>query len=164
MRIPLGDLARGKPVQQPFVVRNQPVDVDICYEDIFGEEIAETLRESATPAGLLVNVSNLAWFGDTIALDQHLQMARMRTLETGRPMLAATNTGVTAAIDANGHVIARLPTMSVGSLDVAIQGTAGRTPYISGGDNIVLAVSLVLLALGFAFRPGSRRRHDAHNR
>jgi apolipoprotein N-acyltransferase len=79
-------------------------------------------------------------------------------------MLAATNTGVTAAIDAQGHVIARLPTMSVGSLDVTIQGTAGRTPYISGGNNIVLAVSLVLLAFGFAFRPGSRRLRDTHGR
>jgi apolipoprotein N-acyltransferase len=159
MNIPLGDLARGRPVQQPFMVHDQPLDVDICYEDIFGEEIARTLRESPTPAGVLVNVSNLAWFGNTIALDQHLQMARMRTLETGRPMLAATNTGVTAAIDAHGRVIARLPTMSAGSLDIAIQGAAGRTPYIAGGNNIVLAVSLVLLAFSFGFRPGKGRRN-----
>jgi apolipoprotein N-acyltransferase len=159
MNIPLGDLARGAPVQQPFMVHNQPVDVDICYEDIFGEEIARMLRENATPAGVLVNVSNLAWFGNTIALDQHLQMARMRTLETGRPMLAATNTGVTAAIDAHGRVIARLPTMSVGSLDVAIQSMAGRTPFIAGGNYIVLAVSLVLLAFGFAFSRSLGRRN-----
>ncbi|HWX11829.1 MAG TPA: apolipoprotein N-acyltransferase [Trinickia sp.] len=157
MNIPLGDLARGKPVQQPFMVHNQPVDIDICYEDIFGEEIARTLRETATPAGVLVNVSNLAWFGNTIALDQHLQMARMRTLETGRPMVAATNTGATVAIDARGRVIARLPVLSVGSLDVTVQGTAGRTPYIAGGNDIVLAVSLVLLAFGFAFGPGRRK-------
>jgi apolipoprotein N-acyltransferase len=158
MNIPLGDLARGKPVQQPFMVHNQPVDIDICYEDIFGEEIARTLRETATPAGVLVNVSNLAWFGNTIALDQHLQMARMRTLETGRPMVAATNTGATVVIDARGRVIARLPALSVGSLDVAVQGTAGRTPYIAAGNDVVLAVSLVLLAFGFAFGPGRKRR------
>src|SRR6202035_5158354 len=147
-----------KPVQQPFMVHNQPVDIDICYEDIFGEEIARTLRETATPAGVLVNVSNLAWFGNTIALDQHLQMARMRTLETGRPMVAATNTGASVAIDARGHVVARLPALSVGSLDVTVQGTAGRTPYIAGGNDIVLAVSLVLLAFGFAFGPARKRR------
>lgn len=158
MRIPLGDLARGKPVQPPFMVHNQPVDVDICYEDIFGEEIARRLREAPTPAGVLVNVSNLAWFGHTIALEQHLQMARMRTLETGRPLLAATNTGATAAVDARGRVIARLPALTVGTLDVAVQGRAGRTPYITSGNNTILAVSLVLLALGFAFGPARKRR------
>ncbi|PMS21176.1 apolipoprotein N-acyltransferase [Trinickia dabaoshanensis] len=157
MNIPLGDLARGKPVQHPFMVHNQPVDVDICYEDIFGEEIARTLREAAVPAGILVNASNLAWFGDTIALDQHLQMARMRTLETGRPMLAATNTGATAIIDAQGRVSARLPAFTVGQIEAKVQGMTGRTPYIAVGNNLVLAISLVLIAVGFAYgRAGAR--------
>lgn len=153
MNIPLGDLARGAPVQKAFSVHNQPVDVDICYEDIFGEEIARTLREAAAPAGILVNASNLAWFGDTIALDQHLQMARMRTLETGRPLLAATNTGTTAVIDAHGRVTDRLPPFTTGQIEAKVQGMTGRTPYITVGNNLVLAVSLVLLAFGFAFRP-----------
>lgn len=157
MNIPLGDLARGKPVQHPFMVHNQPVDVDICYEDIFGEEIARTLREAPVPAGILVNASNLAWFGDTIALDQHLQMARMRTLETGRPMLAATNTGATAIIDAQGRVSARLPAFTAGQIEATVQGMTGRTPYITVGNNLVLAVSLVLIALGFAFGSGRVR-------
>ncbi len=155
MNIPLGDLTRGKPVQRAFMVRNQPVDVDVCYEDIFGEEIARVLREAAVPAGVLVNASNLAWFGDTIALDQHLQMARMRTLETGRPLIAATNTGTTAVIDAQGHVMARLPALTAGQIEANVQGMTGRTPYITFGNSLVLAVSLVLIALGFAF--GSRR-------
>jgi len=163
MNIPLGDFARGAAVQKPFFVHNQAVSVDICYEDIFGEEIARTIRENPTPAGILINVTNLAWFGDTIALDQHLQMARMRSLETGRPMLAATNTGVTAAIDEHGKVIGRLPTFTVGSLDVTIQGMAGDTPYITSGNNTVLAASLFLLAFGFAFGPSrvDRRRKNA---
>ncbi|TDY24191.1 apolipoprotein N-acyltransferase [Paraburkholderia sp. BL6665CI2N2] len=160
MSIPLGDFFRGAPVQKPFMVHNQPVAVDICYEDIFGEEIARTIRESATPAGVLVNSTNLAWFGDTIALDQHLQIARMRSLETGRPMLRATNTGMTAAIDANGKVIGRLTPYTIGSLDVTVQGTAGSTPYITSGNNTVLAVSLLLLAVGFAFGPGITRRRN----
>ncbi|PRX29170.1 apolipoprotein N-acyltransferase [Paraburkholderia sp. BL18I3N2] len=160
MSIPLGDFFRGAPVQKPFMVHNQPVAVDICYEDIFGEEIARTIRESATPAGVLVNSTNLAWFGDTIALDQHLQIARMRSLETGRPMLRATNTGMTAAIDANGKVIGRLTPYTIGSLDVTVQGTAGSTPYITSGNNTVLAVSLLLLAFGFAFGPGITRRRN----
>ncbi|WP_027212539.1 apolipoprotein N-acyltransferase [Burkholderia sp. WSM2232] len=160
MNIPLGDFARGGPVQKPFVVHNQPVAVDICYEDIFGEEIARTLRESDTPAGVLINSTNLAWFGDTIALDQHLQIARMRSLETGRPMLRATNTGMTAAIDANGKVLGKLTPYTIGSLDVTVQGTAGRTPYVTSGNNTVLAISLLLLAFGFAFGPGITRRKN----
>jgi len=164
MNIPLGDFARGAPVQKPFLVHNQPVAVDICYEDIFGEEIARSIRQSDTPAGVLVNTTNLAWFGDTIALDQHLQIARMRSLETGRPMLRATNTGTTAAIDARGNVIGRLPPFTVGSLDVSVQGTSGETPYLVSGNNTVLAVSLLLLAFGFAFSPGrteARRKNGA---
>ncbi|MGF6531216.1 MULTISPECIES: apolipoprotein N-acyltransferase [Paraburkholderia] len=158
MNIPLGDFSRGAPVQKPFMVHNQPVSVDICYEDIFGEEIARSIRESDTPAGVLVNSTNLAWFGDTIALDQHLQIARMRSLETGRPMLRATNTGMTAAIDAHGNVVARLTPFTVGSIDVTVQGTSGNTPYVTSGNNTVLAVSLFLLAFGFAFGPGIRKR------
>ncbi|MFL9961494.1 apolipoprotein N-acyltransferase [Paraburkholderia sediminicola] len=160
MNIPLGDFFRGAPVQKPFMVHNQPVAVNICYEDIFGEEIARTIRESDTPAGVLVNSTNLAWFGDTIALDQHLQIARMRTLETGRPMLRATNTGMTAAIDANGRVIGRLTPYTVGSLDIKVQGTSGNTPYVTSGNNTVLAVSMLLLAFGFAFGPGITRRRN----
>jgi apolipoprotein N-acyltransferase len=160
MSIPLGDFYRGAPVQRPFMVHNQPVAVNICYEDIFGEEIARTIRESDTPAGVLVNSTNLAWFGDTIALDQHLQIARMRSLETGRPMLRATNTGMTAAIDANGKVIGRLAPYTIGSLDVTVQGTSGNTPYVTSGNNTVLAVSVLLLAFGFAFGPGITRRRN----
>jgi apolipoprotein N-acyltransferase len=160
MSIPLGDFYRGAPVQKPFMVHNQPVSLNICYEDIFGEEIARNIRESATPAGVLVNSTNLAWFGDTIALDQHLQIARMRSLETGRPMLRATNTGTTAAIDANGRVIGRLAPYTIGSLDVTVQGTSGNTPYVTSGNNTVLAVSLFLLAFGFAFGPGISRRRN----
>ncbi|HEY4296531.1 MAG TPA: apolipoprotein N-acyltransferase [Paraburkholderia sp.] len=160
MNIPLGDFFRGAPVQKPFMVHNQPVAVNICYEDIFGEEIARTIRENATPAGVLVNSTNLAWFGDTIALDQHLQIARMRSLETGRPMLRATNTGMTAAIDAHGRVIGRLTPYTVGSLDVKVQGTSGNTPYVTSGNNTVLAVSVLLLAFGFAFGPGITRRRN----
>jgi apolipoprotein N-acyltransferase len=160
MSIPLGDFFRGAPVQKPLMVHNQPVAADICYEDIFGEEIARTIRESDTPAGVLVNSTNLAWFGDTIALDQHLQIARMRSLETGRPMLRATNTGMTAAIDANGKVLGRLQPYTVGSLDLTVQGTSGSTPYVTSGNNTVLAVSLFLLAFGFAFGPGIRRRKN----
>jgi apolipoprotein N-acyltransferase len=157
MGIPLGDLARGPSVQRAFFVRNQPVAVDVCYEDIFGEEIARTLREQPAPAGILVNSTNLAWFGNTIALDQHLQIARMRSIETGRPMLRATNTGMTAVIAANGDVVAKLPQYTTGSLEATVQGTSGSTPYVTSGNLTVIAVSLLLLAFGFAFAPSRRK-------
>ncbi|WP_250463122.1 apolipoprotein N-acyltransferase [Caballeronia sp. GAFFF2] len=157
MGIPLGDLARGPIAQKAFFVHNQPVAVDICYEDIFGEEIAHTIREQEAPAGVLVNSTNLAWFGNTIALDQHLQIARMRSIETGRPMLRATNTGMTAVIAANGDIVSRLPTFTTGVLEATVQGMSGRTPYVTSGNVTVIAVSLLLLALAFAFAPGRKR-------
>jgi len=160
MGIPLGDLARGPIAQKAFIVHNQPVAVDICYEDIFGEEIARTIREQETPAGILVNSTNLAWFGNTIALDQHLQIARMRSIETGRPMLRATNTGMTAVIAANGDVVSKLPTFTTGVLEARVQGTSGSTPYVTSGNMTVIAMSLLLLAFGFAFAP-DRKRSDA---
>lgn len=158
MKMPLGDFSRGTVVQQPFVVKGQSIAPDICYEDIFGEEIARTLRGQFQPASVLVNATNLGWFGDTIALDQHLQIARMRSLETGRPMLRATNTGATAMIDADGCVKARLPSFTAGALDVRVQGRTGVTPYILAGNTIVLSVSLISLAiLGFGIARTQRR-------
>jgi apolipoprotein N-acyltransferase len=147
MYMPMGDFDRGAPVQAPFFVHGQPISFDICYEDVFGEEIARTLREQPTPAAILVNATNLGWFGNTIALPQHLQMARMRALETGRPMLSVTNTGPTAAIAADGRIEAQLPTMSIGSLAVTVQGRSGFTPYVRWGNTPVVLAALALLAL-----------------
>ena len=105
-------------------------------------------------ATILVNVSNLGWFGDSWALRQHLQIGRLRTMETARPMLTATNTGITAAIDAKGHVAAQLAPLQAGVLPVSVQGMTGLTPYARFGDKIALA--LVGLALIAAF--GSSRK------
>jgi apolipoprotein N-acyltransferase len=152
MYMPMGDFDRGAAVQAPFFVHGQPISFDICYEDVFGEEIARSLREQATPAGILVNATNLGWFGNTIALPQHLQMARMRALETGRPMLSVTNTGPTAAIALDGHIEAQLPVMTVGSLAVTVQGRTGLTPYVRWGNTPVILAVLALLALCAGWR------------
>ncbi len=146
MYMPMDDFDRGAPVQPPLFVHGQPISFDVCYEDVFGEEIARSLRDQKVPATILVNASNLGWFGNTIALPQDLQMARMRALETGRPLLSATNTGPTAAIDANGRVEAQLPVMSTGSLAVVVQGRGGLTPYVRWGNAPVLLVALAALA------------------
>ena len=152
MTIPLGDFGRGDLVQPSFAVRDQWVLPNICYEDLFGEEIAAQLAAAADRAmpvpGLLLNVSNIAWFGDTIALPQHLQISQMRSLETGRPMLRATNTGMTAVIDDRGRIQAQLPAYTRGSLSAAVQGMQGSTPYIRFGNTLPVALAWIpLLAL-----------------
>jgi apolipoprotein N-acyltransferase len=140
LHIPLSDFARGAVDQRPLAIGGQRVAANVCYEDAFGEEIIRQLPE----ASVLVNVSNLAWFGDSFAPWQHAQMSQMRALETGRMMLRATNTGVTAIIDARGHVLASLPPFTAGSLSGEIQGYAGSTPYVRWGNAPVLALWGVL--------------------
>src|SRR5690606_34340653 len=165
MQIPLGDFNRGPLRQRLFPIKDQMISPDICYEDVFGEEIIQSVRDSATQgpgASMLINLSNLGWFGDSWALRQHLQISRMRALETARPMLRATNTGMTAAIDPNGVVRAALAPMRKGVLDVEVQGMTGMTPYVRWGNGPVLVWTLLLLALGFAFRKHQKRQADLH--
>lgn len=155
LNIPLGDFNRGEVRQKLFQVRDQMVAPDICYEDVFGEEIIQSVRDSDTlgpGASILLNMSNLGWFGDSWALRQHLQISRMRALETARPIIRATNTGMTAAIDPNGSIRGALDPMRKGLLDVEVQGMTGMTPYVRWGNVPVLAWIAFLLALGFAVR------------
>jgi apolipoprotein N-acyltransferase len=142
LNIPLSDFSRGSVEQPPIAAAGQRVAVNVCYEDVFGDEIARRLPE----ATLLVNMSNVAWFGDSLAPAQHLQIARLRAIETARMHLAATNTGITAAIDRDGRVLARLPQFSEGRLEVLAQGYSGATPYSRYRDWPVVVVSLLVLA------------------
>jgi apolipoprotein N-acyltransferase len=154
LQIPLSDFSRGAIEQPPLAVAGQRVAVNICYEDAFGDEIARRLPQ----ATVLVNMSNVAWFGDSLAPAQHLQIARLRAIETGRMHLAATNTGITAAIDRDGRVLARLPQFVEGLLEVTAQGYTGTTPYGRYRDWPVVAISLLVLtfAVFIARRASSR--------
>lgn len=155
MHIPLGDFDRGQVRQALFTIDDQTIAPDICYEDVFGEEIIESVKPSADHgpgATILLNISNLGWFGDSWALRQHLQISRMRALETARPMLRSTNTGMTAAIDPNGKVRAVLEPMSKGVLDVEVQGATGLTPYVRWGNTLILGWTLFWLGAAFARR------------
>ncbi len=153
MKIPLGDMTRGAEVQAPFAVKDQLVLPNICYEDVFGEEIALQLRSTARPATILLNVSNLAWFGESVAIPQHLQISQMRSIETGRPMLRSTNSGATAYIDGRGKIVAALPNYTHGTLATTVQGMGGMTPFIRFGNyTMLLLAALALIGAWFTGR------------
>ncbi len=142
MRIPMSNFMPGPDRQPPLAIAGQKVAVNICYEDVFGAEIIRALPE----ATLLVNLSNTAWFGDSLAQPQHLQIARMRAMETGRPMLRATNTGMTGVVRPDGSVQAVLPPFTRDALVVEVQGYAGTTPYVRWGNGAFIASAFALLA------------------
>lgn len=159
MRIPLGDFASAGLLQPAMRVADQWVLPDICYENLFGAEIAQQLAAQAAggqAATILLNSSNLAWYGDSIAMPQHLQISQMRALETGRPMLSVTNTGATAVIRADGGIQAQLPPLTRATLQASVVGRDGLTPYVRWGDRAVLAIVWLslLLAYGLGRRAG----------
>lgn len=147
MNIPLGDFNRGPLSAPPFIVGSQRIGPNICYEDLFGEELAVRFADPAQAPTVFVNVSNIAWFGDTVALHQHEEISRMRTLEFQRPMVRATNTGVTVVIDHEGHATARLPTYTREVLQASVQGRTGLTPYARWASHAGLWPLVVLAAL-----------------
>ncbi|MFH0130951.1 apolipoprotein N-acyltransferase [Variovorax sp. VaC1] len=129
MNIPLGDFERGGLAQAPFLWQGQRIAPNICYEDLFGDEIGANFRDEATAPTVLLNVSNIAWFGDSVAIDEHLSISRMRALEFARPMVRSTNTGATVVIDAEGRVTHELPRLTRGVLEASVEGRRGLTPY-----------------------------------
>jgi apolipoprotein N-acyltransferase len=153
MDIPLGDFNRGSLAQAPFEWRGERIAPNICYEDLFGEEIGANFKDVATAPTILVNVSNIAWFGNTVAIDQHLHISRMRALEFARPMLRATNTGATVVIDAQGRVTHALERHTRGALVADVQGVDGLTLHARWVSHFGLAPwwllggATVLLAL-----------------
>lgn len=148
LHIPLSDQSAGAAVQQPLKVAGERVAVNICYEDVFGEEIIRQLPQ----ATLLVNVTNDAWYGNSIASRQHNQMSQMRALETGRYMLRATNTGVTAIIDERGKVLAQADPFVMAALSGEAQGFAGATPYVRHGNAATLALVALMAIAAFVLR------------
>lgn len=152
MAIPLSDFSRGARGQAPLAAAGQRIAANVCYEDAFGEELIHALPE----ATLMVNVSNDAWFGDSFAPWQHLQIAQMRALETGRWWLKANNTGITAVLDEKGNVVASLRPFTAGVLDGVAQGMAGATPYSRWGNGAFLVLVLGALVGAYAWRRKAR--------
>lgn len=154
MNIPLGDFRRGDVGQASMALGQHRLAPNICYEDLFGEELGARFGDPAQAPTIFVNMSNIAWFGDSIAIDQHLAISRMRSLEFRRPMLRATNTGATAIIDAQGRVTYALARLTRGVLTGEVQGRSDITPFawwvsryglapLWGGALLVLALALL---------------------
>jgi apolipoprotein N-acyltransferase len=156
MDLPNIDTEPGAFGQRPLEVAGERIAVTICYEDVFGAE-----QLYAFPgATLLINISNDAWFGESIAPAQHLQIARMRAAEVGRYLLRSTNTGITAVIDPQGELVARLPQFEPGVLEASVQGYTGLTPYARWGNFPMVALALIALFVQLAttkltMRPGT---------
>jgi apolipoprotein N-acyltransferase len=154
MNLPNIDTEPGEPGQPPIELLGEHIAVTICYEDVFGAEQLHSFPE----ATLLVNVSNDAWFGDSIAAPQHLQIARLRAAEVRRYQLRATNTGLTAVIDPFGNVTASLPQFEAGVLRSTVRGVTGSTPYIFWGNWPVLLLAFGIGAAGVVIVARSRAR------
>ena len=158
LQIPLSNFIAGNDQQSPMRAAGYPFAASICYEDIFGNLSLMGLPEAA----YLVNATNDAWFGNSIAPYQHLHMARMRSLETGRYMLRATNTGITAVISPKGKVVKSGPLFKTTALTADISPRGGSTPYIVIGDKPVIVGLFILLGCGLVacFRNSAFQKPD----
>lgn len=143
LAVPNADFSSGGPSQTLLQAAGHPVSSSICYEIVFGEQIIRDLPEAA----MLVNISNDAWFGNSLAPHQHLEMARMRAKETGRPMLRATNTGISAIIDHEGNIVEQGPQFEIAVVSSAVIPMRGATPYVLLGNTPVVIFSFVSLLL-----------------
>jgi apolipoprotein N-acyltransferase len=150
MNLPYDDISAGSEHQPMLSAAGQKLGLTICYEDAFGSSQLKILRN----ATLLINVTNNAWYGDSTAPHQHLQIARMRALEAGRFLIRAANDGITAVIGPHGEVVARLPQFQEAVLRTDVQPMTGLTPYARLGNYPVVLGVLGLLALAAWRRRG----------
>lgn len=160
LRIPLNDMSAGAIPQPVLQLAAQKVAVNICFEDVFGEEIIQSLPA----ATILVNLSNIAWFGNSLAIPQHLQISQMRALETGRYMLRSTNTGATAIIDQRGRVLKQAQPHEAFVLTGIAQGFTGATPYVWWGNApILMFIGAGALMALFSTRGHPTRKKNMHD-
>lgn len=149
MRIPMSDQEKGSDTQPLMTIAGHPASVNICYENLFGEEWIRAWDNGQDPQWL-INLSNLKWFGPSKAAEQHFQVSRMRAMEMARPVLSVTNSGVTGLIDEKGKVVARLETDIESFLDVKVQTVTGAaTPYVRFGNWVALICAFMMFAVGF---------------
>jgi len=152
LNIPMSDFSPWLQLQPPLTAAGMKIGVSICYEDAFADEMRDRLPAST----VLLNVSEDAWFGDSLAPHQRVQMARMRSLELGRPMLRAANTGWSALIDHHGRIRGIAGGFVTTVLTGAVQPMTGMTPFARFGSWPVVVLCLVLIATALVRRTTRR--------
>lgn len=152
--VPMSNFSAGEAPRPLLLVGERLVGVSICYEDVFPSEVVEALPEAA----YLINVSNDAWFGDSLAPHQHLEMARMRALENERWLLRATNTGISAILDHRGEILGVVPAFERGAFTAEVQPRRGATPFVYVGNRLAIGMAflMLLIALLYAYRRKAR--------
>jgi apolipoprotein N-acyltransferase len=157
MSLPNSDISPGDAVQPLLQTPGgQKLSVAICYEDAYGAEQLYAVPD----ATILINVSNDAWFGDSIAPHQHLEIARMRAVEVGRPVVRATNTGISTFISADGVLGANVAQFVAGAVTEDVVPRQGLTPYAKSGNVPSIALVLLIIA-GFAWRDYTERKNQS---
>lgn len=157
LRLTFSEFVGGPDVQEPILLGPHVLGVSVCYEIAFAREVRRSLPEAA----LLVTVSNDAWFGESIGPHQHFEIARARAAETGRWLVRATNTGVSAVVSPSGEIVVRLPQFEIAADAFEVVPMRGATPYVRLGDLPIAIVLLTWLAAGIAWsRRASRSAGD----
>ena len=146
LNIPMSDFASGPKEQHPLSIGKINIAAFICYEIAFSREVLHYSKGTQ----LLINISDDSWFGRSIALNQQLQMAQFRALETGRPILSTTNTGITAIINPSGNIIQSLPIDQRQSLSGKVTPMKGETPLMHWNYYPVIGFIILLLIIGSA--------------
>lgn len=145
--VPMSDFSAGTAPRPLLRVGKHLAGVSICYEDVFPAEVVEALPEAA----YLINVSNDAWFGDSPAPHQHLEMARMRALENGRWLLRSTNTGISAILDHRGKILGRVSLFERGTFSAEVQPRRGATPFVHLGNRLAIGLAFLMLAISIPY-------------
>ena len=144
--LPMSSFSPGPYIQPNLKANGFHFEPALCYEIIFGSQIRANLRDTTD---YLLTLSNDAWFGKSIGPDQHLEIAQMRALELGKPLIRDTNTGITAIVNAQGEIVKRLPQYETGVLRAKVEGTTGKTPYVIWGTWPLYIYSFLVLLLSW---------------
>ncbi len=141
--LPMSNMQSGAALQPPLTAGAIKIAPLICYEVAY----SKTVRSMLPTANLLLTISDDTWFGDSFAPAQHLQMSQMRSLETGRYQMVATNDGITALLDSHGKILKRAPQFTPTVLRGRVYAATGTTPWIQYGDAPVFILCFILLII-----------------
>ncbi|HBV76164.1 MULTISPECIES: apolipoprotein N-acyltransferase [Vibrio] len=144
--LPMSSFQRGSFIQPNLIAHGRHLLAALCYEIIFNEQVRQNITADTD---FILTLSNDAWFGHSIGPLQHMEIARMRALELGKPLIRATNNGVTAVTDYQGKIIKQVPQFQTEVLRAEVESTSGNTPYRTLGSWLLYLWSFI--GIGFAF-------------